>query len=249
MKKVILLLFIGVGLLSCSQTINMADEKVIVDDDYIPNGNVLSNEEKQIINDISKKYGINTNSRSCSNKSHDDIEEMINILHKELGDEANRYYGESIIAEERIPILSTERALEVPLSDYSVIGWIDSTVTKHWGAWWCYLEYEARIVCRERYYNVFKNIAIDSASCEYEDSETDRFLTVFDWTYLDNPANISSGFYEEIEWEVAVANRGIVHVEGDTKYGFFPSVSDMRCHVAFYDTLISGGKYSYVSTY
>ena len=166
----------------------------------------------------------------------------------ELGSKSQNYYGDTIIYTELLPLVSESRALSVGITDTNVIGWVEVSIVKHWGVWWCYLTYESKIKCKNtNSNNDTKYLATDYAICRYSDSETDPFWTNYDWTYLDNPENMQYGFYEGIEWEVANANRGRVTLQGDTKYGFFPSVTDLECNVTFYDNLISGGMFTYTT--
>lgn len=245
MKKIIILCILcSVLYIGCSN-IYQKDDLNFKDGIELPNGKVLSNTEVLYFKNLSEKYNYGTeSSRKCSINEFD-IQEMIDVLNEELGENARNYYGETIVSKEIISLQNPERALQINMADNEMRGWIETTVVEHWGVWWCYLVYESRIVWRNINSISERMLATDSAICYYEDSATEWFEKRYDWTYLDNPANKETDFYGEIEWEVANANRGLVKIQGDTKYGLFPSVSDLFCSVTFYDTAIRNGSVSF----
>lgn len=260
MKKIVkvgLLALFALVLLGCNSGIDISFE---LSDEKLCDENSVKKEytEEEIarFNKINSKYNFTGRfARAAETKDDKLVEEMIDALHEEFGENATDYYQTVVVYKEIEPIKVENRSLKVGIKGEGsglYNAYLISEVTKDSGIWWCQLEYDCYVMLYNKYTGKEEGLLkLNSSSGTYSDSETDKYTRQWDWDYLRKHPVASyqggwmsdDGLYEEIEYEELMAYQNSVHMEGDNAYGWFPDVTNLSCSGRLKSDLLSSGTY------
>lgn len=211
-------------------------------------------EEIARFNKINSKYNFTGRfARAAETKDDKLVEEMIDALHEEFGENATDYYQTVVVYKEIEPIKVENRSLKVGIKGEGsglYNAYLISEVTKDSGIWWCQLKYDCYVMLYNKYTGKEEGLLIlNSSSGTYSDSETDKYKRQWDWDYLrKRPDSFhqgswleDDGFFEDLENEVLMTHRNTVHMEGNNAYGWYPDVTKLSCSGRLKSDLLSSG--------
>lgn len=248
MKKVISI-SLAIGLLfcfSCSHTIDPQGSATVeaLPNGYIPSTNEL--EKLHLLTPLADGILSNASKRSIDDSQPIDddaiIESLKLLLIGQFGADAPLYYGE---VDEGTPSdessIST-RTIVASIGTNGLTVWHNCQVKKSWDPWWVKYTLTDRMTYRDTLVSKDSMLYCTKKAYVYKDPVTSKSNTTELPTMPPNNDDIKA----LIRYDVALASSGIIEVNGDTKYGFFPKLSGGSAITEFWSPHLANG-YSRVS--
>ncbi len=157
---------------------------------------------------------------------------MIEVLNKEFGESASKFYGTNIIQKN-----TNSRAVTTNDGYYNLK--IEVECTENWGIWWDYFTTTATLKCYVPNTSIEGRYKPDTGRFKYKDIVND-YSTYVDWVYLAEEVEKYYGKkhtkeeqVEQLDKEIELAKRGSFEYKGKAINGWFPKIGKATYYVEF----------------